>query len=267
MEKEYPKNASQHKEHIAKLASQIDDLMSKMEKIEKSKKNVEKVEDKKSLEESILGTIALGATLGMGVNWLKNKKKQIAAADQRDQEEKEQAKKDQERLKKVEDAKAVLEDPNNKQEFLKIKNDNEIKTWIKTIDTEYNNLYNKWVDRGGYSTLNDEPPPAWGDGSDNLIKNIENKIVSLVGAEKATELLGALKTSGKGLDTGLKNEKKQIKGSIINSSSIGSNKESRAIGMWAQSKGLSQEDFDELDMLLEAWFNITQNERDDSRSM
>jgi hypothetical protein len=48
MAKEDPKNASQHKEHIAKIASQIDDLMSKMEKIEKSKKNVEKVEDEKS---------------------------------------------------------------------------------------------------------------------------------------------------------------------------------------------------------------------------
>jgi hypothetical protein len=47
MAKEDPKNASQHKEHIAKIATQIDDLMSKMEKIEKSKKNVEKVEDKK----------------------------------------------------------------------------------------------------------------------------------------------------------------------------------------------------------------------------
>ena len=47
MAKEDPKNASQHKEHIAKLATQIDDLMSKMEKIEKSKKNVEKKEDKK----------------------------------------------------------------------------------------------------------------------------------------------------------------------------------------------------------------------------
>ena len=47
MAKEDPKNASQHKEHIAKIAQQIDDLMSKMEKIEKSKKNVEKKEDKK----------------------------------------------------------------------------------------------------------------------------------------------------------------------------------------------------------------------------
>lgn len=54
MAKEDPKNASQHKEHIAKLASQIDDLMSKMEKIEKSKKNVEKKEDKKEdLKEEI----------------------------------------------------------------------------------------------------------------------------------------------------------------------------------------------------------------------
>lgn len=47
MAKEDPKNAAKHKEHIAKIASQIDDLMSKMEKIEKSKKNIEKKEDKK----------------------------------------------------------------------------------------------------------------------------------------------------------------------------------------------------------------------------
>lgn len=48
MAKEDPKNAAKHKEHIAKLATQIDDLMTKMEKIEKSKKNVEtNKEDKK----------------------------------------------------------------------------------------------------------------------------------------------------------------------------------------------------------------------------
>lgn len=47
MAKEDPKNASKHKEHIAKLATQIDDLMSKMEKIEKSKKSVENKEDEK----------------------------------------------------------------------------------------------------------------------------------------------------------------------------------------------------------------------------
>ena len=47
MAKEDPKSAAKHKEHIAKLATQIDDLMSKMEKIEKSKKNVEKKEDEK----------------------------------------------------------------------------------------------------------------------------------------------------------------------------------------------------------------------------
>ena len=50
MAKEDPKTASKHKEHIAKLATQIDDLMSKMERIEKSKKNVEKTEDKKDVE-------------------------------------------------------------------------------------------------------------------------------------------------------------------------------------------------------------------------
>ena len=57
MAKEDPKSASQHKEHIAKLAAQIDDLMTKMEKIEKSKKQIEKTEDekdKKNLKESTL---------------------------------------------------------------------------------------------------------------------------------------------------------------------------------------------------------------------
>jgi hypothetical protein len=53
MAKEDPKNASQHKEHIAKIATQIDDLMSKMERIEKSKKNVEDAEDgKKPIKEN-----------------------------------------------------------------------------------------------------------------------------------------------------------------------------------------------------------------------
>jgi hypothetical protein len=69
MAKEDPKNASQHKEHIAKLASQIDDLMSKMEKIEKSKKNVEKEEDKKKdIKESSLN---IGDNLKVGDKFVK----------------------------------------------------------------------------------------------------------------------------------------------------------------------------------------------------
>jgi K+/H+ antiporter YhaU regulatory subunit KhtT len=60
MAKEDPKNASQHKEHIAKLATQIDDLMSKMERIEKSKKNVEKKEDKESIKENKKSTYTIG---------------------------------------------------------------------------------------------------------------------------------------------------------------------------------------------------------------
>jgi hypothetical protein len=49
--KEDPKNTSQHKEHIAKIAHQIDDLMTKLEKIEKSKKEIKK-DDKKDLNEA-----------------------------------------------------------------------------------------------------------------------------------------------------------------------------------------------------------------------
>ena len=45
--KDDPKSASKHKEHIAKIATQIDDLMTKLERIEKSKKEIKKAEDKK----------------------------------------------------------------------------------------------------------------------------------------------------------------------------------------------------------------------------
>lgn len=45
--KEDPKSASKHKEHIAKIATQIDDLMTKLERIEKSKKEIKKDEEKK----------------------------------------------------------------------------------------------------------------------------------------------------------------------------------------------------------------------------
>jgi len=51
MAKEDPKSAAKHKEHIAKLAQQIDDLMTKMEKIEKSKKEIKKEED--NINESV----------------------------------------------------------------------------------------------------------------------------------------------------------------------------------------------------------------------
>jgi len=46
-----PKNASKHKQHIAKITHQIDDLMTKLEKIEKSKKEIKK-DEKKSLKEA-----------------------------------------------------------------------------------------------------------------------------------------------------------------------------------------------------------------------
>jgi len=72
MAKEDPKNASQYKEQIAKLATHIDDLMSKMERIEKSKKDVEKVEDKKEdIKESSLN---IGDNLKVGDKFVKKDK-------------------------------------------------------------------------------------------------------------------------------------------------------------------------------------------------
>lgn len=52
MVKEDPKNASKHKEEIANIASQIDDLMVKLERVEKSKKEEEK-EEKEDLKEAV----------------------------------------------------------------------------------------------------------------------------------------------------------------------------------------------------------------------
>ena len=53
MAKEDPKSAGKHKEHIAHITSQLDDLMSKMERVEKAKKPV-KDEEKEDLKEGVL---------------------------------------------------------------------------------------------------------------------------------------------------------------------------------------------------------------------
>lgn len=52
MAKADPKNASQHKDKIAVLATKIDDLMSKLEKVERSKKAKEEKKDKKTIKEN-----------------------------------------------------------------------------------------------------------------------------------------------------------------------------------------------------------------------
>lgn len=52
MAKADPKNASQHKDKIAMLATKIDDLMSKLEKVERSKKAKEEKKDKETIKEN-----------------------------------------------------------------------------------------------------------------------------------------------------------------------------------------------------------------------
>jgi hypothetical protein len=47
-----PKNAGKHKEHIAHLATKIDDLMSKLEKVERSKKSTEDKKGKETIKEN-----------------------------------------------------------------------------------------------------------------------------------------------------------------------------------------------------------------------
>lgn len=62
MAKEDPKNASQHKDKIAMIATKIDDLMSKLEKVERSKKAADKKEDKKAVKESIEKAVITGTS-------------------------------------------------------------------------------------------------------------------------------------------------------------------------------------------------------------
>jgi membrane-associated HD superfamily phosphohydrolase len=52
MAKADPKNASQHKDKIAMIATKIDDLMSKLEKVERSKKAKEEKKDKETIKEN-----------------------------------------------------------------------------------------------------------------------------------------------------------------------------------------------------------------------
>lgn len=82
--KENPKNASKHKNEIASLASQIDDLMVKLERVEKSKKEEEK-EEKEDLKENELklgvkydGAFNLGMGKGHHIDENKNLKEQVA---------------------------------------------------------------------------------------------------------------------------------------------------------------------------------------------
>lgn len=73
MAKGDPKTASQHKEEIAKLATQIDDLMGKMERIEKSKKPIEKKEEKKQAKKKNLkeSSLNIGDNLQVGDKFVK----------------------------------------------------------------------------------------------------------------------------------------------------------------------------------------------------
>jgi len=292
MAKEDPKNASKHKEQIVKIATQIDDLMSKMEKIEKSKKNIENKEDKKkkkdlkesslnigdnlkvgdkfvkkdkqvltikkivgdqvylesnkfegklwqwpkeifdadvksgelrwqptqkeSLEESILGTIALGATVGMGINWLRKKKEQIAKAEKRNEMSKldAEAKKEEEarlaaREAAIQKAEATIKDPKNQAIIAKIKADKDIINLISQIDKQLDQEWKDWEMSGGNSSYGmGYPTPSWGKSNKDLVKKIEDKIKTFDGGE---EILNLMSTTKSGLGGGLKNENRNKK--------------------------------------------------------
>jgi len=153
--KEDPKNTSQHKEHIAKITHQIDDLMTKLEKIEKSKKEIKKDDkkEKKDIKEGFLG-------------------------------------------------------------FGKKKSPEEQAEWDAA--------------KAEADKINRDP------------RNADNKV-------SVKDMLKFNKKHGFSEANNKSNSK-------IDSSVIGSNKSAKALGRWAESKGLSQDDFDELDMLLHDWF-------------
>ena len=155
---------------------------------------------KGAINESILGTIALGATIGMGVNWLKKKKQQLDRAS--DIADRIQGRKDEEKyfddLKAAEKAaldqtEIFLKDPNNQELINKIKTDPEIKNWIMDIDQSDNKNYDEWRRSGGGSSYEQYPMPHWGIGKEDVVKKIEDKIKEL-GGEQLLNLMNTSKT-------------------------------------------------------------------------
>jgi len=174
--------SEKHHELAERKMAMIRGLRDKHKMVKAAKKQLPEIDEKKKrMNESILGTIALGLLLGQGGWWLKTKKEKIAAADKKKAKEREKAEEDARRVKAVEDAKKVLEDPKNKETLDKIKNDNEIKQWMKTLDNNYKDDYSDWVRMGGGNSYSDAGmPPTWGTGKENetLIQKVEDKIRS-----------------------------------------------------------------------------------------
>jgi hypothetical protein len=215
--KENPKDSGSQKDTIAQLATKIDDLMTKLEKIEKSKKEIEEKEDdkkdkksKKRLEESILGTIALGATVGMGINWINKKKKQFAKAEEMQNKSKLDAnarKEEDARLEAreaaIEKAEATIKDPKNQAIISKIKSDRDIQGWIKEIDKKLDDSWRTWEQSGGNSSYGmGYMTPSWGEDSKDLVKKIEDRVKTFEGGK---EILNLMSTTKGGLSSKLKN--------------------------------------------------------------
>jgi hypothetical protein len=155
-----------------------------------------------NINESILGVIALGATIGMGWNWITKKKKQLdkasAIADKmkgrEDEKKKEEAKiaAQEAALAQVE---TFLKDPKNQEVINKIKNDPEIKRMTAELDQDYNKEYDSWERSGGQGMFSQGPSPWWGMGKESVVKQIEAKMKELGGEQ----LLNLLATSGQGI--------------------------------------------------------------------
>lgn len=186
---EIPEMSEKHHSLAERKMGMIKSLREKHRMVKAAKKQLPEIEDKKKLNESILGTIALAYAITSGVTWLKDKKKQIAAANKKDEEERERAEENARKVKAVEQATEVLEEPENKKVLDQIRNDREIKTWISTLDNAYAKAQSDWVARGGGSPMSDEWPPTWGDGKEDLIKKIEDKIKTFPGGEKILDAM------------------------------------------------------------------------------
>lgn len=155
-----------------------------------------------SINESILGVIALGATIGMGWNWITKKKKQLdkasAIADRikgREDEKKEEEAKIAAQEAALAQVETFLKDPKNQEVINKIKNDPDIKTMTAELDQDYNKEYDSWERSGGQGMFSQGPSPWWGMGKESVVKQIEAKMKELGGEQ----LINLLATSGQGI--------------------------------------------------------------------
>jgi uncharacterized protein (DUF342 family) len=153
---------------------------------------------KEPINESFLALFALAGAMTAGASWLQKKKKEIAYAEQLKSKEKysqEEIKTREIEKKAIETATQALNNPKYQTIEDQIKNDSEIKKWMKQLDADHAKSWDEWRQQG----INVQyPEPVWGETikEKEALQKIYNKIKTFNDGE---EFLKLIQQSGKNL--------------------------------------------------------------------